>query len=302
MKLTGFCSAVLSSALILSVWCSTSSAQQQNPAADARQKASAAIEQNKISPIAIDVSPAPNDTFRITAKHVWKMKPGLYRKGHLQEVLITDQDAQDFALYFVLTNRQEESVKKLNLKNDFETYLRSTTQSLLAGAKEKEIKVHEFSPIGQPGFFTVLHSREGRNPAKHAFPVIEAGVCKISENTILTFVFQHKMDLAPETRIDLYKLLAGLGKEDIADQRSTSVLATTQQVWNAAVEKFQQKLGADEFSKQYPFSVTLRNNQWIISGQSVLPDAKKPVMILKLSAKDGYEVGPAKAQTAADLK
>ena len=83
MKLTGFCSAVLSSALILSVWCSTSSAQQQNPAADARQKASAAIEQNKISPVAIDVSPAPNDTFRITAKHVWKMKPGLYRKGHL---------------------------------------------------------------------------------------------------------------------------------------------------------------------------------------------------------------------------
>ncbi len=190
-----------------------------------------------------------------------------------------------------MTNRQEENVKNLIYQKDFENYLLSTTKGLLSGAREKEVKLFDFSPAGMPGCMTVLHSKEGRNPANHAFPVVEAGVCRISEQVILTFVLQRKIELAPETRIDLYKLLVSLGKEEIADQRENrSVLASTGQVWNAAVEKFRLKLGMEEFSKQYPFTIELKNNHWIIAGQPVLPDAKKSILVLKLSAKDGYEV------------
>ncbi len=74
MKLTSFYSAISS---VICLFCLAGTVRGADLSPNTPD-----IERNKISAVAIEVSPSANDTFRITAKHAWKMTPGVYRKGH----------------------------------------------------------------------------------------------------------------------------------------------------------------------------------------------------------------------------
>ena len=116
------------------------------------------------------------------------------------------------------------------------------------------------------------------------FPVLEGGICKISENGILTFILQYKKDLDPQTRIELYSTLAALAKEkaNISEDQAGFRIPSFSKAWKEATSILLEKAGAEALSRQYPFQLSYEHGKWIITGQPHESDAQetplKPIL------------------------
>ena len=253
------------------------------------------IGRSSSQPIAIEVTPAPKETYRITSKHTWRMTPGNYQRNRFAEVEITDKDQSDFALYFMLTNAQMEEMQGLVSKRDFEAYLRKLTEGLLPQVREKEIPVYDFNPAGRGGCFTVLHAKD--RESKEPFSTVEVGICRIGENCILSYKLSRKDALDPETRINLYKLLVSLSKEEIPEPQSRHRFSSARKVWDAAIDEFAKRLGGyDKLSAQYPFQISYLKGRWVVAGQEIAA-AREDLLELMFDPQEGASDQPDAVQT-----